>query len=171
MIAVSFNPLETTELAAAKKKTYIEYVGRPEVAPGWIFSVGDADQSEALADAVGFKYRWDAETKQYAHPAVAYVITPDGVISRYLYGITVSPRTLRLSLIEASQGEIGTVADRILLYCYHYDPNSRGYVMLATNVMKLGGLLTLIVVGTLLLVLWLRERKKKARQQTVEAHS
>jgi protein SCO1/2 len=170
MMAVSFNPRETAELAAAKKKNYIKYVGRPEIAPGWIFAVGEADQTQKLADAVGFKYIWDEETQQYGHQAVSYVITPEGVISRYLYGIDYPQRTLRLSLIEASKGKIGSVVDRIALYCFHYDPNSGGYVVLATNVMKLGGVLTVIVLGGVLLLLWVRERRKKARRRTADAH-
>ncbi|RME25693.1 MAG: SCO family protein, partial [Candidatus Zixiibacteriota bacterium] len=116
MVMVSINPRETAQLAAAKKANYVKQLGNPDAAKGWHFLVGDSVMSARLADAIGFKYFYDAENKQYAHPAAAYVLTEKGVISRYLYGIQFSPRDLKLSLLEASDGKIGSTADRLILY-------------------------------------------------------
>lgn len=161
MITVSIDPRESPELAAGKKKTYLDNLSLPMKDDGWAFLVGEESQSKALADAIGFKYFYDEKTKQYAHPAAAYVITEDGRISRYLYGIEYKPRDLKLALMEASEGKIGSTIDRIILYCFHYDPEAGGYVVFAANVMKLGGGLTLLSLVIFLGVMWMRERRKK----------
>jgi protein SCO1/2 len=109
---------------------------------------------------VGFKYFYDEKTKQYGHPAVAFILTAEGKLSRYLYGIEFKPRDLKLSLLEASEGKIGSTLDRIILYCYHYDADSQGYAIFATNVMKLGGAVTLVIVLIFLGIMWVRERRK-----------
>jgi len=163
VLAVSFDPRETYDLAAAKKANYLKALNRPGAENGWTFFVGEESHSKALADAVGFKYFFDEENQQFAHPAVAYVLTPDGKISRYLYGINFEERDLRLAFLEASEGKIGSTLDKLLLYCYHYDPNAKGYVVFAGNVMRLGGALTLILLGLLIGALWMKERRKRAR--------
>ncbi len=162
MITVSIDPRESPELAAGKKKIYLDNLSLPMKDDGWAFLVGEESRSKALADAIGFKYFYDEKTKQYAHPAAAFVITEDGRISRYLYGIEYKPRDLKLALMEASAGKIGSTIDRIILYCFHYDPQAGGYVVFAANVMKLGGGLTLLSLVIFLGVMWMMERRKKA---------
>ena len=162
ILFVSINPLEPISLAAGKKANYLESYGRPETKDGWIFATATEDQSRRLADAIGFKYYYDEKQKQYAHPAVVTILTGTGVVSRYLYGIEYKPRDLRMALLEASKGNIGSTVDRIILYCYHYDPDAGGYVLFAANVMKLGGAMTLLALSIFLGILWIRERKRKA---------
>jgi protein SCO1/2 len=160
MVTVSIDPRETPDLAAGKKKVYLENLSKPVEGDGWAFLVGQESQSRALADALGFKYFYDEKTKQYGHPAVAFILTEEGKLSRYLYGIEFNPRDLKLALLEASEGKIGSTLDRIILYCYHYDADSQGYVVFATNVMKLGGAVTLVVLLVFLGIMWVRERRK-----------
>lgn len=160
MIVVSIEPSETPELARAKKENYLKPIDQPDAAEGWHFLTGAADQSKALADAVGFKYYWDESQKQWAHPAVLMLISPSGKITRYLYGIEYPERDLRLGLIESSEGKVGSTVDRIILYCYHYDPDAGGYVLFAQNVMMIGGIATVVLLGLLILFLWIRERRR-----------
>ncbi|HWR83690.1 MAG TPA: SCO family protein [Candidatus Deferrimicrobium sp.] len=169
IVTVSIDPLETSELAAAKKRNYIEKLGIAGADAGWAFLVGDESQSRALADAVGFRYVYDSTSGQYAHPAVIMLMSPDGKITRYLYGISFSERDLRLALFEASEGKIGSTLDRIILSCYHYDPNAKGYVLFATKLMRLGGAASLFVITVTLGTLWLRERRR-LRRRTVWVH-
>lgn len=159
MLTVSINPNETPELALAKKQNYLRYLNRAEEHADWTFLVGDASQSKALADAVGFEYVYDESTKQYGHAAATYVLTEDGVISRYLYGIEFPTKDLKFALLEASQGKIGSTLDRLLLYCYHYDPAAKGYVLAAVNIMKIGGGMTALALGTFIFFLFRRERR------------
>lgn len=158
VLTISINPSETAALASAKRYRYMENLGEKGKNDGWRFFVGEASQSQALADAIGFKYYYDEDRKEYAHPAGAFVITADGVISRYFYGLEFKERDLKLALVEASDGKIGSTVDRLILYCFHYDPAAKGYVLMAGNVMKLGGLLTLIIVTIFLSIFWVRER-------------
>lgn len=160
VVTVSFDPRDTAALAAGKKATHVAELGRPEAAAGWHFLVGDSTETRRLADALGFGYRFDPILKQYAHPAGMFVLTPEGTVSRTLYGIEFSPKDLRLSLTEASQGRLGTPFDKFLMYCYQYDPKTHKYALVAANVMKAGGLVSLIVLGALLVVLWTRERRR-----------
>lgn len=164
LVAVSINPAETWQLAAAKKENYLAELGRPGAEAGWHFLVGDSTQSRALAKAVGFGYKYDEEQKEFAHSAAAFVLMPDGKISRYLYGIEFSPRDLKLALLEASDGKIGNTLDRLILYCFHYDPQAKGYVLFATNVMRIGGALSAIILGIFVALLWRHERKNRQRQ-------
>lgn len=161
IVSVSIDPTETSLIADAKRRNYMQDMGRSPDNRDWAFLVGAEDQSKALADAVGFKYYWDDKQEQYAHAAVITVLTGDGMISRYLYGIQFPPRDLKLALMEASEGQIGDTFDRILLYCYHYDPQAGGYVMFAGNVMRLGGALTLLFLALLIGGLIWRERRKR----------
>ncbi len=147
IISVSIDPHDSVTLAAEKRANYIKSIGKPITEAGWRFLIGSGDQSKALADAVGFEYYYDRDKNQYAHPAVIFVLTPDGHISRYLYGIEFKKNDLRLALLEASQGKIGSTLDRIILYCYHYDPDAKGYVLFATKLMRLGGIITVILLA------------------------
>ncbi len=169
IVTVSINPKEKYELAAAKKANYLKSINRPIDESGWAFLVGDSTQSRALADAIGFKYFYDSAQGQYAHPAGAYVLTPDGRISRYLYGIQFSKTDLKLSLLEASNGHLGTPMERLILYCYHYDPDTRGYTVAANNLMKLGGVASVLALGIFVSLLWFGERKRRRALDSTSA--
>lgn len=158
-LVVSIDPTETPKLAAEKRANYLEDYGRHVGERGWDFLVAEEDQVRRLADAVGFRYRWDEATSQYAHAAGAFVFTPDGTLSRTFYGITFPERDLRLALTEAGEGRIGGAWERILLFCYSYDPHARGYALAAMRVMKAGGALTVLVL--LLGFLWLNRRYRR----------
>lgn len=168
LLNISINPRETYELAAAKKKNYLEYFRRDNAADGWHFFVGPEEQTRSLAEALGFRYYYDESRQEYAHAAVAFILSPDGVISRYLYGLTFKANDLKLAILEASEGKIGNTLDRIILYCYHYDPDAKGYVVFASNIMKLGGLLSLILLFILLAILWLKDRKRNFAEKQDE---
>ncbi len=155
LVTISIDPRDTFDLAQRKRASYLESYGRP--AAGWHFLTDDRGNAKKLADQLGFHYRYDERQKQYAHPAVVMILTPEGKVSRYLYGINFSPRDMRLALAEASESKFSLSTDRILLYCFHYDPKAHGYVLFATNLMRAGGLLTVLVLGFVLLRLWRRE--------------
>lgn len=161
MLTVSINPSESFELANAKKQNYLKAFPSDVPDSAWMFMVGPEDQSQALADAVGFKFFYDEKQDQYAHPAVAFVLTEKGVISRYLYGIEYRAKDLRLSLLEASDGKIGNTFDRLILYCFYYDPQAGGYVVFAGNVMRLSGAVALVVLAIFLGLLWRGESKRR----------
>lgn len=158
-VAVSMNHKEDSDLAAAKKETYMTALGQVGAENAWHFLTGDETSVKALANELGFKFRWDETGKQYAHSAVAYVVTPDGVISRYLYGIEFAPSTLRLSLIEAAQGKIGNIVDHIMLFCFQFNPTKNKYTIYAFNVMQVGAALTILVLAIFLVPIWWRERR------------
>ena len=160
VVTVSIDPQEGFNLAQAKKKWYMEQYDRPNAAAGWHFLTDYQGNAKRLADQVGFRYRWDAKTEQWVHAAVVMMLTPDGKVSRYLYGLDYKPRDMRLALTEASEGRLGTVGDKLLLFCFHYDPVSRSYVPFARNLMKVGGALAVLVFGTILTFLWRRERRQ-----------
>ncbi|MGE5235257.1 MAG: SCO family protein [Acidobacteriota bacterium] len=158
IVTVSINPTETPALAKLKKQGYMSQYGRVGAAAGWHFLVGKEANIHALAGAVGFGYEYDEAQHQYAHPAALMMLSPNGEITRYLYGIEYPPNTLKLALVEAGEGKVGTASDQLLLYCFHYDSSSGRYVVAAANVMRLGGAVTLLIVGGWLLVAWLRGR-------------
>jgi protein SCO1/2 len=164
IISVSIDDTETPELAAAKKNSYIKDLAIPGAENGWHFLVGDKTQSAALAEAVGFKYYYVDERDEFAHPAAVYLISPEGVISRYLYGVQYTGRDLKLGLLEASEGKIGTTMERIILYCFHYDPAAGSYVLFARNIMKLGGVVTVALLTLFLGSLWLKDLLKTQRE-------
>jgi protein SCO1 len=163
IVTVSFDPRETPAIAAAKKKDFIQRYGRPGAADGWHFLTGSADSINALANAVGFKYQYDSKTNQYAHATAIVILTPQGRISRYLYGIDFPPKDLRLGLVEASHEKIGNPVDQVLLYCYHYDPASGKYGAVISNILKLGGAVTIVLLGGLLLVLFRLDKAASRR--------
>jgi protein SCO1/2 len=156
-ITVSIDPSESAKLAAAKRDLYTGIYGRPGAAEGWHFLTGDEAQIKQLADAAGFRYAYDAESKQFAHASGIMLLTPSGKISRYFYGIQYPSRDLRLGLVEASEGKIGSPVDQILLFCYHYDPVTGKYGIVISRIIKAAGLLTVLAVGLMILVLSWRE--------------
>jgi protein SCO1/2 len=148
VVTVSFDPSETPDLAAAKKNTYIKAYNRPAAEAGWHFLTGDEANIKRLTEAVGFRYTWDEPTKQFAHASGIMVVTPEGQLARYFYGIEYSPRDLRLGLVEASQNKIGTPADILMLYCYHYDPATGKYGAVVMRIMQVaGGVFVALLVG------------------------
>lgn len=157
VIAVSFDPRETPEMAAAKKQTYLRDYKRQGAEQGWHFLTGPETSSKALADSVGFRYVYDAMTNQYAHSSAIMVLTPAGRIDRYFYGIEYPARDVRLGLVEASNERIGTPTDQVLLYCFHYDPATGKYALVVMNVLRLVGLITVAVLGTFMIVMFRRD--------------
>lgn len=168
VVTVSINPLETPALATEKKANYMKRFGRPSAAKGWHFLTGREPEIRRLAETLGFGYTYDATTGQYAHAAAIFIATPEGRVARYLYGIEYPAKRLRLALLEASEGEIGTTIDQLILYCYHYDPSNRRYSPVAMNIMRLGGGATALVLGLTLGGYWVREarRRKKSDRGT-----
>ena len=154
VITVSFDPRETPEMAAAKKKDYVARYGRANAAAGWHFLTGQAESINALTNAVGFQYQYDAKTNQYAHATAIMVLTPQGRISRYFYGVDFPPKDLRMGLVEASQGKIGNAVDAVLLYCYHYNPETGKYGAIVGNILRLAAAATILMLGAFLFILW-----------------
>jgi len=163
IVTVSINPRENATLARAKKQNYIASYGRPEAAAGWHFLTGQPDAIRTLADAVGFQYRYVPETKEYAHPAALMVITPGGRVSRYLFGVRHDAQTLRLSLIEAADGKIGSLADQFVLSCFRYDEKKGRYGPSALKLMRIGGTLSAVILGAVLVGLWRRDARNRKR--------
>ena len=157
VVTVSIDPREKPPLAAAKKKTYMERLGRPDAAAGWHFLTGDREQIDALANAAGWHYQFDTKTNQFAHAAGIMLVTPQGKLAQYYYGVEYSARDLRLGIIEASQNKIGSIADQVLLYCYHYDPRIGKYGAVVTNIMRAAGALTAVLLGGFLVLMFRRE--------------
>jgi protein SCO1/2 len=156
VVTVSFDPRETSALAAAKKKTYVDYLPeakRTRANAGWHFLTADEASIKRITDAVGFRYRFDEETNQFAHASGVYVATPQGKLARYFYGIEYAPRDLRLGLIEAADNRIGSPMDQLLLYCYHYNPATGKYGAVVMRMMQVGGIITLVAIIVLLLAL------------------
>jgi protein SCO1/2 len=160
MLSISIDPKETFETAAASKKRYLAGVPNAASSDAWEFLISPENNSKIIADSLGFEYFYVKDKNQYAHPAVIFVLSESGKISRYLYGIKYDPRDLRLALLEASQGKVGNTVDRIILYCYHYDPDAKGYVVVAGNVMRVGGAITLAAMLVFVGGLWLWERHR-----------
>ena len=162
IVTVSFNPHDTPASATAKKAVYLERYRRPGAAEGWHFLTGDQPQIDRLTKAAGFRYAWDAETKQFAHPSGVIVLTPDGRLSKYLFGIEYGPRDLRFGIVEASEGKVGTPVDALLLYCYHYDPMTGRYGLVIMRAIRLAGGATVLLIGTFIVVMIRRERRRPA---------
>ncbi len=160
VVTLSIDPKEGPELAAAKKKNILEIYTRPSAEKGWHFLTGSEADVRKVASTLGFNYRYDAEEKQYAHAAGIFILTPEGKLSRVLYGISFSLRDLKLALLEASQGKIGTVVDRLLMFCYHYDPKGRKYALLAVNLMKVAGAVTIFGLVIFLSVSLIKNKKR-----------
>ncbi len=166
VVSVSIDPKDTPETAARKRAQVVDSYARAKGSTrGWHFLVGDEANIRKVTDAVGFEYRYDARQKQYAHPAAIYLLTPTAHLARYLYGIQFDPGDVRLGLLEASEGRSITTTEKFLLYCYHYDPQGKKYSLVAMNVMRLGGGVTLALVGGFLTLMWVRERRRRKQQR------
>lgn len=159
-VTVSFEPKDTPALAKAKRDVYAGQYGRPEAADHWHFLTGEQQSIDALTNVVGFHYAYDSTIRQYAHAAAILVLTPDGRIDRYFYGVIYPARDVRLGLVEASQGKIGTLTDHALLYCYQYDPMTGKYGVVVMNVLRAAGGLTVLILGIFMTLMFLRERKR-----------
>jgi protein SCO1/2 len=157
IVTISIDPRETHAMAAEKKANYMKRLGRPGAEEGWHFLVGKQPQIDQLANAIGWHYQYDPKSDQFAHAAGVVLVTPTGRIAQYYYGVEYSARDMRLGIIEASQNKIGSLADEITLYCYHYDPRTGKYGPVITNIVRLGGVLTIVVLGGFLAVMFRRE--------------
>ncbi|HVN83332.1 MAG TPA: SCO family protein [Candidatus Binatia bacterium] len=167
VVTVSFSPTETPELATAKKHTYLKRYGRPGAEAGWHFLTGDQPAIEALTRAVGFQYTYDPALKQYAHAAAIMILTPQGRISRYFFGVEYAPKDVRLGLVEASQNRIGSLVDQLLLFCYHYDPVAGRYSAVAVNIIRAGGVVTVVALASFMIVMFRRDARRKRRLRAV----
>jgi protein SCO1/2 len=167
VLTVSFDPQERPPLAAAKKASYIEKYDRPGAANGWHFLTGDSTAIKVLTEAVGFRYHYDPQADQFAHASGIMVLTPQGKLSRYFYGIRYPAGDMRLALVESSNGKIGSPVDQLLLFCFHYDPSSGKYTPIVMNIVRLGGIVTLLVFAVAGVVFWRGERRRKVAPSQV----
>jgi len=170
IVTISFDPRDTPAVATEKRDTYLRRYGRADADKGWHFLAGDTPAIEALTKAVGFRYAWDPQIQQYAHASGIMVLTPDGRLSRYLYGVEYTPKDLRLALVDSSAGKVGNVVDQVMLYCYHYDPATGKYGAVVTNMLRLGGALTLLLLGGFLAMAWRRELRMKTARAPAHPH-
>ncbi len=161
VVAISFDSRETSVQARNKKALYMRSYGHAETAAGWHFLTGELASVKRVTDAVGFRYVWDAHTAQYAHASAIYVITPEGRLSKYFYGIDYSPKDLRLALVEASNNKIGNPVDQVLLFCYHFDPHAAKYTPYALGLLKFAGAATVFTLGGFVLIMLRRESRQK----------
>ena len=161
IIVVSIDPSEGTDLAAAKKRSYIKRYGKPDSANGWHFLTGTQPNIDALTNAVGFRYTKipgpDGKLTQYAHASAIQLVTPEGKLAQYYMGVEYSPKDLRLGLVEASHGKIGSPVDNILTYCYHYDPGTNKHALIVARVVQLGGLVTMVSLGGFMFLMFRRD--------------
>ena len=153
VVTVSFDPRETPQMATAKKAEYIKRYGRPGAEQGWHFLTGPQESIDSLTKAAGFQYEFNKESGQFAHSTAIMILTPEGKISQYYYGVEFAPKDLRLGLIQASDNKIGTVIDQVLLYCYHYDPQTGKYGAVITRILRLSAVATMLCVGLLIVVM------------------
>jgi protein SCO1 len=153
VITVSFDPSETPEMAAKKKAVFLKRYKRPGAEQGWHFLVGESNSIDALTKAAGFQYQYDQKTRQFAHATAIMILTPEGKIAQYYYGVEYPPKDLRLGLVEAGQGRIGNVVDQLLLYCYHYDPEQGKYSAVILRVLRLAGVATMLFLGSFIFLM------------------
>ena len=158
-VIVSIDPEESHVVASQKKKAYLDLYGRPESADGWHFLTGKESSIKKLASQIGFRYAWDQNTGEWNHAAASYVLTPKGKISYYHYGLNIIPKVFRLSLVEASNNEIGSVMDRLILYCLQYDPNKKTYAFYAYNIMRVAAFLMVLILGFFLTRFWIKQER------------
>jgi protein SCO1/2 len=159
IVSISIDPRETPEIASRKKATYLASYGKP--APGWHFLTDRDGNAKRLAELMGYHYRWDPRIQQYAHLAAIMILTPEGKVARYLYGINYRALDLRFGLAEAAENRSTLTIEKVLLFCYHYDPVENKYVLFATNFMKAGGVLTILILGWFLYRMFRAERLRK----------
>lgn len=167
VVAVSIDPEESPRLAKKKLDSYFNEYGKPQTRKGWHFLTGSEDSIKKLSKQIGFKYAWDPREQQWAHTAAAYVLTPTGLISYYHYGLDILPKVLRLSLVEASNNKIGTILDRMVLFCLQYDPDKKTYSFYAFNVMKVAGIITILILGIFLFRFWKKENETQIKGKDV----
>ena len=160
IVTVSFDPRDTPKTAAAKKASYLERYKRAGAVTGWHFLTGGRPSIDRLTKAAGFRYVWDSETGQFAHPTGIAVLTPDGRLARYLFGVEYGPRDLRLAIVEASAGKVGTPVDSLLLYCYHYDPMTGRYGLIVMRALRLAGAATVLALATFIVVMVRKEKRR-----------
>lgn len=158
VVSVSIDPTENFQIARNKKTSYLTSYEKPDAGDGWHFLVDHQGNVKKLAEQVGFKYKFDPRIGQYAHTAAIFVITPEGKISRYLYGVKFKPLDLRLAMVDAAKEHFSASVDRVLLFCYHYDPQTHSYTLFATNLMRAGGVAALLILSLVLFRFWRRER-------------
>ncbi len=163
IVTVSLDPQESAQRAREMKQKYVDQYGRPGASAGWRFLTGSEQNIRALAQSLGIQYGYNEKRDEYVHPAVLTLVTPDGRVGRYLYGIEYHPKTLRLSLADVSEGKIGSTIDRLILFCFHYDENEGRYAPVARNIMRLGGGLAVLLLGGILGSFWLHELRRKKR--------
>ena len=161
VVAISFDARETPKQAMLKKQIYMKDYGHPETANGWHFLTGDLSSIKRVTDAVGFRYKWDVYTATFAHASAIYVLTPDGKLSKYFYGIEYSPKDMRFGLVEASQNKIGNAVDQILLFCYHFDPTTAKYTVFALDLLRVAGAATVLTLGGFVFIMLRRDSKQK----------
>jgi protein SCO1/2 len=163
VVAISFDARETPKQALLKKKIYMKDFGHPETAGGWHFLTGDLASIKRVTDAVGFRYKWDVYTATFAHASAIYVLTPEGKLSKYFYGIEYSPKDMRLGLVEASSNKIGSAVDQILLFCYHFDPTTAKYTVFAIDLLRAAGAATVLALGGFVFIMLRKDRQKGIR--------
>jgi protein SCO1/2 len=163
IVAFSFDPQDTPETAAAKKQVYLKRFGRAGTANGWHLLTGDEANIKALTGALGYHYKFDTATGQFAHASGIMLLTPDGRISRYFYGVEYAPRDVRLGLVEASRNQIGSPVDQVLLFCFHYDPATGKYGAVVMNLIRVTGALFALICGAFLFVVWRRDLRADRR--------
>jgi protein SCO1 len=161
IVTVSIDHREKPERALRTKGRYLSHYGRPEATNGWHFLTGSAENVRAFADSIGFGYSYNEARDEYAHPSAFVLASPDGTLVRYLYGIEYEPKTVRMALVEASEGKIGTTLDRVFLYCFHYDSSEGRYAPVARNIMRLGGGASVVLLAGFLTVLFRNGSKKR----------
>jgi protein SCO1/2 len=162
VVYVSFDARETPQMAADKKAAQLEDYHQTDTAAGWHYLTGSEASIASVTKAAGFSYRWDESSGQFAHVSGVLVVTPDGRLSRYFYGVEYSPKELRMALVESGEGKIGSAVDQLLLYCYHYDPATGRYGVIAMNVVRLGGAVTLVLLGGFI---WAMRRREVTAQE------
>jgi protein SCO1/2 len=162
VVAISFDEREfdNPTLARNKKASYVERYGRPGAESGWHFLTGQRESIEKVTSAAGFSFRWDEKSNQFAHAAGVMIATPEGKLSRYLYGIDYSPKDVKFAVMESAQNQVGSPAEKLMLYCYHYDPSTGKYGLAILNVIRLGGVLTLMGMGAMGFIFWRRGKRK-----------
>lgn len=163
VVVVSFDARDTPKAALAKKAVYMKEFGHPEAASAWHFLTGTPDEIKRVTDAVGFRYKWDVYTATFAHASAIYVLTPQGRLSKYFYGVDYSPKDMRLGLVEASANKIGSAVDQVLLFCYHFDPTSGKYTFVAMDLLRGAGAATVLLLGGFVLIMLRKDRQKGHR--------
>jgi protein SCO1 len=163
-VAISFDARENDNptLAKNKKASYMERYGRAGTSGGWHFLTGTQASIDAVTSAAGFSYKWDEASNQFAHAAAVMIATPEGKLSRYFYGIDYSPKDIKFGVMESAENKVGNPAEKLLLYCYHYDPATGKYGLAILNVIRLGGIATLISLGAMGFIFWRKNKKKES---------